>query len=503
MKFFGKLTKQTFVNKVCSISNGLAGQTVIYGLGTIVPRLLNYLLLTPFYTRIFIQQEYGAISELYAFSTLLFVILTHGMETTYFRFSVKGCDEEKRCFNNALFSTGFFALLFFILTIFFNHQIADLIGYKQNSNYIICFAFIIFFDVVTAIPFARLRNQNKALKFALIKLVNVLVNIGLNLFFFVLCKDSDNQSLAALYNENIGIGYAFISNVASSLISFILLLSEYKNFTFKLDFKSYFEMLKYAWPLVIIGLAGMINEAGDKILLKYFISPELDPLHELGIYAANYKLAVLMTIFIQMFKYAAEPYFFRKSLSSDAKESYKLVMTFFVIFCLIIFLAVILFIDLFKYFIGANFWSGLDIVPIVLLANMLLGVYYNLSVWYKINNLTHCGAIISVVGMLVTLFLIAILVPKYGYVGCAWATLACYSTMVVLSYFWGSRVYKVDYEVKKILFYIVFSIIIVLARGIFEIDCKFWSIFVSSLFILLFFIVVLFIEKETIKKLCK
>lgn len=484
--------------------NGLAGQTLIYGLGTIVPRLLNYLLLTPFYTRIFIQSQYGTVSELYAYSSLLIILLTHGMETTYFRFSVNKDTNESIIFNHALFSTGLFASLFLVFITLFNNNVADLIGYSDNPNYIICFAFIIFLDVITAIPFARLRNQNKALKFSIIKLLNVSVNIFLNIFFFIICKDSDNQVLASFYNSSIGIGYAFISNVSSSLISFLLLLPEYKSFKFDINLSIYLKMLNFAWPLILVGLAGMINEVADKIFIKYLTPSSADPLAQVGIYSANYKVAVLMSLFIQMFKYAAEPYFFKKSVNTDAKETYRVVMNYFVIFCLFIFLLVVLYIDLFKYFIGSNFHSGLNIVPIILIANMLLGIYYNLSFWYKLSNKTYCGAVLSSIGVLVTITLNFYLIPIMGYKGSAWATLACYSVMVVCSYLWGQKVFKVNYDLLKIFGFTVLALILYFAKSLIVTSNLFLSLSYSTLLIIIFLLVVLFTERKRILSiLCK
>lgn len=483
---------------------GLAGQTLIYGLGTIVPRLLNYLLLTPFYTRIFVQSQYGTVSELYAYSSLLIILLTHGMETTYFRFSVNKDTNEATIFNHALFSTGLFASLFLLFICFFNSQVATFIGYSDSPSYIICFGFIIFLDVITAIPFARLRNQNKALKFSIIKLLNVSVNIFLNIFFFIICKDSDNQILASFYNPNIGIGYAFISNVSSSLISFLLLLPEYKSFRFNINFSTYLKMLNFAWPLILVGLAGMINEVADKIFIKNLTSNSLDPLAQVGIYSANYKVAVLMSLFIQMFKYAAEPYFFKKSVNTDAKESYRIVMNYFVIFCLFIFLLVVLYIDLFKYFIGSNFHSGLDIVPIILIANMLLGIYYNLSFWYKLSNKTYCGAVLSTLGVIVTVSLNLYLIPIMGYRGSAWATLACYFVMVVCSYLWGQKVFKVNYDLGKISLFISLALLLYFAKSLFVTSNLFLSLLYSTLLIIIFLLVVLFTERKNLLSiLCK
>jgi O-antigen/teichoic acid export membrane protein len=479
---------------------GLAGQTMIYGLGTIVPRLLNYILLTPFYTRIFSENksQYGTLSELYAYSAFLLVFLTLGMETTYFRFSIKK-EDEQNTFNHTFFSTSLFSILFLVLAIIFRNNIAQKIGYEYNSNFIVFFAFIVFFDVVTAVPFARLRNQNKAFRFVLIKLVNIGINIILNIFFFIVCRNSSNEILAGLYKDEIGVGYAFVSNMIASAVSFILMLPEYRSFKLKINWKTYKGMLNYSWPLIIIGLGGMFNEVADKILLKYFTKSPLIPLEQISEYSAGYKIAALMSIFIQMFKYAAEPYFFKKSTLKDASQNYRRVMNYFIIFCLLIFLLVTLYIDIFKYFIDKNYYSGLKVVPIILLANMFLGVYYNLAIWYKIKNLTKYGAVIAIIGVVITLILNIWLIPLIGYMGSAWATISCYFAMMLISYYWGNKTYPIHYDVKKISFYTIFAIILFFIKYYITIDSLIFSMVFSSILGIIFVGIIYYVEKEEIK----
>ena len=487
------------MKSIKSLFNGLAGQTMIYGLGTIVPRLLNYLLLTPFFTRVFNTEAYGTFSVFYAFSSFSLVMLLHGMETTYFRFSVH--NDEQKTYNHALFSTTLFASAFLIFILLFRNQVAGWIEYPNNVNYIVCFGFIIFFDVITAIPFARLRNQNKALKFSIIKLINVSISISLNIFFYVICRNSDNSFLSSLYNPEVNVGYAFFSNLVASFVSFLLLLPEFKTFRPEISFDFYKSMLKYTWPFILIGASGMINEVFDKIFLKFIDCDGMNPLEQVGIYSANYKIAVLMTIFIQMFNYAAEPFFFKKSVASDAKESYRIVMDYFVIFCLLIFLMVTMYIDLFKHFIGKDFHGGLDIVTVILLANMFLGIYYNLSVWYKICNKTICGAVISVIGAVLTLILNILLIPILGYWGCAIATIACYFVMVVICYLWGHKVYPVNYNVGKLTAYILLALATLYFRNCFAMDNSLLSYLVSTVFMLSYIGILYYFERKNIKKL--
>jgi len=470
----------------------LAGQTLIYGLGTIIPRVFNFLL-TPLYTYNLPEAQFGVITEMYSYVAFFMVLLTFGMETTFFRFSAKNSNLTI-IFNTAyafLTTTGIFFIFFIIL---FKQRIANLLGYTSYSNLILLLAFIILFDVLAAIPLAKLRHDNKAKIFAIIRSSNVLINLSLNIFFFVICKDSHNTSLNGLYNENIGVGYAFISNLIASMFNFLVLLPIILKFRFRFNKAILIDMLKYAAPLVIVGFAGMINEVADKIFLKYLTPDYLNPLKQVGIYGANYKLAILMTIFIQMFKYAAEPFFFKQATFSDAKIIYSNVMTWFIVFCLSIFLLVTLYIDIFKYFIGSDYRVGLYIVPIVLLANMFLGIYYNLSIWYKLNNLTVYGALISIFGVLITISINFFTIPKIGYLGSAIATLICYLAMVVLSYLLGRRYYKVDYNIKRILSYITLALSLYGIKVLIPITDNIISFFISTLLMLIFVGIVIKVE---------
>ncbi|RLD34592.1 MAG: lipopolysaccharide biosynthesis protein [Bacteroidetes bacterium] len=431
----------------------LAGETAIYGLGTIVPRLLNYFLV-PFYTRIFDQNAYGQITELYAWVAIIMVILTYGMETAFFRYANKEKD-PKRVFNTATTSLFFTSIVFVLVIIIFLQDISTAIRYEGNSEYIMILAVIVALDAFTSLPFAYLRFRNKARRFSFIKITGVLVNIFLNfLLLLVIPKyfGERTQELIFYRNENL-IVFVFIANLLSSLTTLLLLIPELKLFRLIIDKQLLRKMLAYGLPILIIGMAGMINEVSDKILLKYLLPANVDAQAQIGVYGANYKLAILMTLFIQMFRYAAEPFFFAESGKKDAKATYSRVMTYFVLFTLLIFLGVTMFIDVFKYFIGPKFWAGLMIVPIVLAAKLFLGVFYNLSVWYKLTNKTLYGAVIALTGAAVTIVLNIVLIPKYGYLGSAWANFFCYLSMMIISYFWGRRIYPIKYQLKKIAAY--------------------------------------------------
>lgn len=445
----------------------LAGQTVVYGLSSIVGRLLNYLLV-PLYTYTFTEAAYGVVTELYAYTALLFVLFTYGMETAFFRFYT----ERKK--DPAVFSTAQRAL--FISTIVFvavlmvlAPTIAEALYMTDHPEYIRAFAAILGFDALSALPFARLRAENKPLRFALLKLVNIGLNIGLNLFFIVLLADWCahpetgiwHQLAQSIYRPSWGILYIFLANLLASGITWILLLPQQRAVRWGFDSALFGAMLRYAWPLIIVGLAGIVNETFDRILLKFLLpgSPQENQA-AIGIYGACYKLSVLMTLFIQAYRYAAEPFFFAQSSSSDAKKIYAQSLTAFFIAGNVIFLGIVLYLDIFKYFIGPDFRAGLHIVPILLIANLFLGTYYNLSIWYKLTDRTKTGAWIAGAGAILTLLLNIILIPTMGYEGAAWTTLAAYASMSVAAYFLGKKHYPVPYPVGRLTGYLLLSVLI-------------------------------------------
>lgn len=443
----------------------LAGQTAVYGFSSILGRLLNYLLV-PLYTRVFLPAEYGVVTEMYAYASFLMILFTYGMETAYFRFASKQND-SRNVFSTIMLSILISSAFFIFLFSLFSGSFAELLtkATSQSSSdyqrYITWFAVIIALDAISSIPFAQLRLQNKAFRFAVIRIIGILVNIAMNLFFLVLCPKLPQESwLFSFYNPAFGVEYVFISNLISSALTFILLLPQFKGMAFSFDKKLWNEMMLYALPLLVAGFAGMINETIDRILIKYLVPDKSDALVQLGIYGACYKVSILMTLFIQTFRYAAEPFFFSHSEKEDAKKTYARVMHYFVITCCIIFLAVMLYMDFVKYFIGEEFRSGLHIVPILLMANLCLGIFYNLSIWYKLTSKTQWGAYLATGGAVITLLLNIILIPKMGYTGAAWATLICYAAMMVASYIAGQKYYRVDYHLSPALSYIVAALFI-------------------------------------------
>lgn len=440
----------------------LVGQTAIYGGTTILARLLNYLLV-PIHTYIFGTSQYGVVGELYAWVSLFNVILTYGMETAFFNFSRLEGKKEK-CYSTAVVSLLVTSLLFAVICTVFSAPIAQLLKYGSHPEYITWLAIIISIDALTSITFAKLRHEMRAFRFAFVKITNILVNILLNLFFLILCPYLLQQNIAVelvnrIYSPEIGVGYIFIANLAASVVTILLLLPDILKGRFAFSWGLWKEMIHYAFPLLILGLAGIVNETMDRIMLKW-LSPEDIAQSQVGIYSACYKISILMTIVIQAFKYAAEPFFFSKAKESDAKEVYAIVMKYFVLFCAVMFAGIMLYMDIVQFFVGAEFRVGIGVVPILLLANMFLGIFYNLSIWYKLTGQTKFGAYIALIGATITLILNYLLIPVMGYMGSAWTTFICYFVMMVLSYWWGQKHYRVDYSVARICLYIVSAVAI-------------------------------------------
>ncbi len=444
----------------------LAGQTVIYGLSSIVGRLLNYLLV-PLYTHlIFATHEYGVITLMYSYVAFLLVILTYGMETAFFRFYENNPGQRQTVFSTTLISVLSTSTLFILIITFFRQRIAGFLGFDGHPEYVVWLGLIVGLDAVAAIPFASLRAENKPLKFAVIKLVNIGVNIGLNLFFLLLCPwilengpESTRLIVNSIYNPAIGVGYVFISNLVATCVTLLMLLPVILRSNFGFSGKLLRKMLVYALPLMVAGLAGVVNESLDKILLKHLL-PANVAMSQVGIYGACYKISIMMTIFIQAFRFAAEPFFFSQVSNQNARELYARVMKYFVIACLFIFLGIMLFIDIVQHFIGEAYREGLGVVPILLVANMFLGIYFNLSIWYKLTGQTRFGAIIAIIGATITILLNIWLIPVIGYYGSAWATLVCYICMTVLSFVWGQKHFPVEYDLKRIGLFITAALLV-------------------------------------------
>ncbi|NOU59814.1 polysaccharide biosynthesis C-terminal domain-containing protein [Marinifilum caeruleilacunae] len=437
----------------------LAGETAIYGVSSIVGRFLNWLLV-PLYTYIFHPAEFGIVAYLLSYVALFLVLLTFGMETGYFRFANK---EGKA---DITFTTGFLSLIassliFWILVLIFLNPLSAHMNISDHKEYILLLAATLGLDAITALPFAKLRLQNRAFRYAGLKLINIFTNLGINLFFLVLCpwihKNFPGVPIEKIWNPNIGVGYIFIAFCAASVVNFVLLLPDFKSVKFRMDWSLLKEILSYSWPILIVSICGQINLNLDKMLMPDLIPASKDPMYQTGIYAANYKLAVIMTLFIQAFRYAFEPFFFSQAKQENSKQVYADVLKYFTLFCLLIFLGVMFYIDIVKLLIKSNYHEGLSIVPYVLLANLFFGVFFSLSLWYKLSDKTRYGAIMAIIGSVITIILNIILVPRIGYQGAAYAVFICFAIMMIVSYLLGQKYYPVPYDIKRILFYFVFA----------------------------------------------
>ncbi len=435
----------------------LAGQTAIYGMSSIVGRMVGYLLV-PFHTYlVFSPDEYGIVTLLYSYIAFLMVLLIHGMETGFFRFFEKHKYERAKVFTAALFSVSAVSIIFALVVIAFNQPIASLLDFPGRGDYVVLMAAIVALDAIISIPFARLRAENRPVRFAVLKLVNIVSNVGFNVFFLWLCPlllksgpEILKPMVGGIYKPELGVGYVFVSVLLSSLITLVLLLPVVFRERFEFSASMWRKIFAFSTPLAFVGLAGVANVNLDKILLTHLL-PVDDPRYLIGIYGACYKVSVIMVLFIQAFRFAAEPFFFFQESQQNARQTYALVLKYFLVACLFLFLATMFFIDVVGLFVGARFREGLIVVPILLMANLFLGIYFNLSFWYKLTDKTWYGAIITMVGTFVTIVLNVLLIPKIGYVGSAWAALACYFTMVLISYFLGQKNYPVPYETGRLI----------------------------------------------------
>jgi len=486
----------------------LAGQTLWYGVSTILSRLLNYLLV-PYLTLKLSGAQFGEYTLVYSVIPFLTVIFTYGMETAYFRFA------QHERYKNTLYNTASVSLicttvLLTAILLLFNKAIANLISVKEHPEYITWGVLIIAFDTLCVVPLSKLRQENRPIKFALIRISNILVNIAATYFLISVCprliaKDP-NSIVQLFYRKDMAVGYLIIANLIASIFTLLLLWKEFAAFKWKFNRDLWKEMIIYTAPLLIVNFGGVINETFDRIMLGWW-SPAIGETAkhaEVGTYGACYKLSILITLFIQAFRMGAEPFFFKQSTGENPQRVYARVMKFFVITICTMFLVVALFLDIWKYFIrNEAMWAGLKVVPILLLANMFLGIYYNLSIWYKVTNKTGAGATITIIGAAITLVINYFFIPRYGYMACAWATFLCYGTMMVLSFEWGQKHYPVPYAWKKLLAYMAIVVsLFFIHRGINHLYVSFILSVGSGIILLLAFLLfILKIEKKEFRKL--
>jgi len=441
----------------------LAKDTAIYGISSILGRFLNWLLV-PIYTYLLKNTgEYGIVSNIYGWTALLLVVLTYGMETGFFRFINKKDEQEPmRVYTSTLYSVAFTSSIFIFICLLFLQPLSSALGYGAHPEYIGIMISITAVDALCSIPFAYLRYQGKAIRFAILKSANISLNIFLNIFFLILCPKLNelNPELTGwFYSADYGIGYIFIANAFTTAFTFFMLIPDMRPaLCLKFDFQLLKKMLRYSFPILILGVAGIFNQTAAQILFPFlFENKEYADTH-LGIYSACVKIAVVMVMFIQAFRYAYDPFIFAKNKDSDNKKSYIEAMRYFIIFALVIFLGVMFYLDdILKYVIDSKYYAGLRVVPIVMLGELFFGVYFNLSIWYKLTDKTHWGAIFSIIGCVLTVTIIIGFVPHYGFIACAWASFISNLVMMLLSYFIGQKKFPVTYNLRSALFYVVIA----------------------------------------------
>lgn len=481
----------------------LAGQTVVYGLPSIIGRFLSYLLV-PIYTYTFAPVEYGKITFLYAYVSFINILLTYGMETSLFNFS-RLEEDKKRVYSTILLSVVSTSVIFVGLAAISSQTIAGWVHLPSHPEYIVWLSLILSIDAVCAIPFAKLRQLNKARRFATIKTLNIVIYILSNLFFIILCPAIYKHPgsmyfslIKPIYNPNIGIGYILISNLLASSATLLMLFPDMIAAGIDFDSALWKRIMPYAMPLIFAGLAGMVNEVLDRILLQYLL-PKNISWQQGGIYSACYKISIIITMFVQAFRYAADPYFFATARDKDFHKTYADIMKYFIIVCLLIFLGTMLNLSWLKYFVGKSYWSGLQVVPILLMANLCLGVFYTLSIWYKLSHKTLYGAYLTSIGAVITIVLDVYWIPRIGYIGCAWATLICYATIMVLSYFMSRKHLPVKFDFFHITIYFVLSLILYFLSTQITVDSRTLELVINNGLILVFIAFVYFIEKPQFK----
>lgn len=452
----------------------LAKETAIYGVSSIVGRFLNYLLV-PVYTIALPASSggYGVVTNIYAWVALILVLLTCGMETGFFRFANKGQDDPMRVYSTTLLSVSIGSLVFVALGLLFLEPIAGWLEYGEHPWYIGMMMIVVAMDAIQSIPFAYLRYKKRPIKFAALKLLFIFLNIALNLFYYVILEGND-------------VGYAFLFNLVCTSVVMVCMIPELRGFTYVLDKELLKRMLRYSLPLVILGVAGILNQVADKIIFPFVYPDEAEATIQLGIYGAASKIAMIMAMFTQAFRFAYEPFVFGKSKEKDSREMYAQAMKFFIIFTLLAFLAVMFYLDILRHVIGRDYWDGLRVVPIVMAAEIFMGIYFNLSFWYKLIDETRWGAYFSLTGCIILILMNIFLVPKYGYIACAWAGFTGYGVAMLLSYFVGQKKYPIQYDLKAIGMYVLLATVLYVAAEYVSIDNIYLRMAYRTVLLLLF-----------------
>jgi O-antigen/teichoic acid export membrane protein len=483
-----------------------AGQTAVYGISTVASRVLNFFL-TPIYTKVYATKVYGIFTYLYSYASILNAFLAFGMETTFFRYLNKKEGEKDAIYNNTFMVVVFISAIFITSSLIFIHPIARWIQDGKETSladytiYIKFFIFILVVDALSVVPFAKVRAEGRPVRYSIIKMTNVFTFIGLNLLFiFVIPFIIKHhlifaESLKSWYRPQ-WIGYVFISNLIASVLTFLILIPELLQIKFKLDKKLLAEMLNYSWPVFVANLSFIINENMDKIFLANLLPPEISEA-QTGIYGACCKIAVFLSIFIMAFRLGAEPFFFNHAKNENAKKTYAMIMNYFILAIVLIFVGVVANIELLKHFIGKDYWVGLNVVPILLFGYVSLGIYMNLSIWYKLSDQTKYGLYISGVGAILTIVLNVLFIPKYGYMASAWVSLIAYTSMMILSYILGQKNYPIPYDLKRNIIYLSLSVVLVWFSFVFFKR----DLIVGNTLFIAFGLIILYFERHQIKKI--
>jgi O-antigen/teichoic acid export membrane protein len=496
-----------------SVLKKFLGQTAIYGISTVFSRLFNFIL-TPIYTKVYAKSVYGIFTNMYANASLINAVLAFGMESTYFRYLNKHEDKKQEVYNNSFFCIAFIASLFLLTGLIFSNSIAAYLAASANEvadykQYVSFFLWILFIDAICVIPFAKLRADDKAIKYSVAKFLNIGCFVGLNLIFIfaipaIMKHDLMGASWFSSWYKHQWIGYVFLSNLIASLATFLFLLPEFMKLQLKFDRPLFKMMISYSWPILVANLSFIINENLDKIVLSRLLPADIAD-GEVGIYGAVCKIAVFLSIFITAFRLGAEPFFFSHAKNENAKNTYATILHYFVIALAVIFVGLVANIEILKHFISrdqahvAEYWVGLPAVPFLLFGYVCLGIYMNLSVWYRLSDQTRFGLYISVVGAVITIVLNFILIPKFSYMGSAWVSMAAYFVMMVLSYVLGQKYYPIPYNLKRILAYLAISTVIVFS-SFFLFDR---NLYIGNAMLLVFLAGIFYFEKNELKRILK
>lgn len=469
---------------------GLLKDTAIYGLSSIVARFINYLLV-PIQTARFAASggEYGVITNVYAYVSILIILLTFGMETTFFRFMNREGEQPQRIFSTTLRMLATTSLLSIAIVLLLLQPIAAAIGYGDHPEYVGVMYVTVAIDAFTAIPFAYLRYQHKPVKFAALKIINILLNITLNLLYLIVLPKLQWDPFG-IYDEQftLDVAFVFYINLICTLFTLLMLWKELRGFRFGFDRAACRRMLSYTWPLLIMGVVGQLNQAASQILFPYLYDGSVEEARtQLGIYGACIKIAMIMVMITQAFRFAYEPFVFGKSKDKDNRETYAQAMKYYIVFTLLAFLCVIGYLDVLKFIIGASYWEGLRVVPIVMAAEIMFGIFFNLSFWYKLTDRTIWGAWFSGIGALVLIVVDILFIPRFSYMACAWAGFAAYGVSMVVSYFAGQKYYPIQYPLRDIAFYILLSTLLFVLMSQANARLPLWAaLLVNSALLLVF-----------------